>query len=199
MQIVLASQSPYRKAQLENFGLSFQALRPKVNEDELKEQGPDDLVELTRYLAHQKAMSLRDEFPAALILGSDQMVEFHGKRLDKPGSSKAAKAQLQLLQNDTHRLLTSLTLATADRVLTYTDITSIRMRSLDDALIDAYLNLDQPFDCAGSYKIEKAGLALVAELDSADPSAIQGLPLLSLVKGFEALNLKFNQLWGSKK
>lgn len=198
MQIILASQSPYRKQQLENFGLPFQAVRPKVDEEELKEQGPEDLVELTRFLAHAKALSLREDFPKAVILGSDQLVEFRGRRLDKPGSLENSIQQLSELSGGTHRLITSLTVAGPDRLFTFTDITTIKMRSLSSELIRAYLNLDKPFDCAGSYKFEKAGLGLIEEVDSADPSAIQGLPLLSLVRGLGDLNLKLENLWGIK-
>src|SRR4051812_17384512 len=108
MQLILASQSPYRKAQLENFGLEFTAVRPLVNEEESKSRGPSDLVELTRFLAFHKASSLREQFPAAVILGSDQLVEFEGHRLDKPGNFENAFQQLSRMQGRSHRLLTSL-------------------------------------------------------------------------------------------
>lgn len=199
MQIVLASQSPYRRLQLENFGLKFTAVRPKVDEEALKAEGPRDLAELTRFLAVSKAMSLREDFPAAVILGSDQLVEFQNQRLDKPGTREKAKAQLLKMQGETHHLITSLSVTAADRVLTFTDVTLVKMRRLSEGLVDAYLDLDEPFDCAGSYKFEKAGLGLIESVESADPSAIQGLPLLSLVKGLEGLGLHLNQLWEKKK
>ena len=97
MQFILSSQSPYRKSQLQNFGLRFTAHPPQVNEEELKAQGPKDLIELTRFLAFHKAESLRARYPAAIILGSDQIAECAGERLDKPGNRARALEQLQKL------------------------------------------------------------------------------------------------------
>jgi septum formation protein len=192
MQIILASQSPYRKALLENFGLTFTAVAPKVDEEELKTRGPQDLIELTRFLAFHKASSLQKQYPAAIILGSDQIAEFDGVRLDKPGSLARAEEQLARMQGRTHRLITSLCVLAPSANYTYTDITSIHLRELSKSEIKAYLELDKPFDCAGSYKIEKAGMALVARVETQDPSAIQGLPLISLTTALKSLKL---ELW----
>jgi septum formation protein len=191
----LASQSPYRKALLENFGLKFEAISPKVNEEELKTRGPHDPVELTRFLAFEKALSLQKMFPSSIILGSDQLAEIDGKRLDKPLNLQGAIAQLQLLQGRTHRLITSLCVIAPSSTHTFTDITKVHLRKLGDAEIKAYLELDQPFDCAGSYKIEKAGMALVEKLETADPSAIQGLPLISLTQALQDLAIPWSAMW----
>ena len=193
--IVLASQSPYRRQQLENFGLKFTAFKPKVDEDELKKQGPRDLTELTRFLSAHKALSLVGDHPTALILGSDQLAELGGERLDKPGDHDRAKAQLGRMSGREHRLITSLNLRLGDRTLNYTEVTRIKIKNLDDAMIEAYLRLDQPYDCAGSYKIERAGLSLVESIEGKDPSAVQGLPMLSLLRGMEALNLSVKDYW----
>ena len=197
MQIVLASQSPYRRAQLEQFGLRFQFERPAIDEDALKLEGPRDLTELTRFLALRKALSLRDKYPSALIIGSDQLVECEGRRLDKPGSKENAVKQMKMLSNKSHRLLTSIALVHKDQELIYTDRTTLWLRDLEDELIESYLDKDEPFDCAGSYKIERAGMALIAKMETEDPSAIQGLPLLSLVRGIEALGLSLPNLWST--
>ena len=195
MEIVLASQSPYRRAQLEAFGLKFTAAAPRVNEEELKRRGPPDLAELTRFLAGAKAESLREAHPQAVILGSDQLVECEGRRLDKPGTAERARAQLAGLSGRAHRLITSLVMLRGGERFVATDVTEIRFRPLSPELIAAYVALDEPLDCAGSYKIEKAGLGLVASLESADPSAIQGLPLLSLSRGLDALGVPLASLW----
>ncbi|MGE3682578.1 MAG: nucleoside triphosphate pyrophosphatase [Bdellovibrionales bacterium] len=196
MQVILASGSPYRKAQLENFGLRFEAHIPRVNEDELKRRGPTDLVELTRFLALEKAQSLRAGFPNAVLLGSDQLVEWNGSRFDKPGTPEAALAQLSTLQGRTHRLITSLAvLAPAQAALHFTDITEIRLRPLGLDDLKAYIALDQPLDCAGSYKIERAGMGLIETIESRDPSAIQGLPLISLTAAFCQLGIPLAKLW----
>lgn len=196
--LVLASQSPYRRAQLTQFGIHFRAEAPRVNEEELKPRGPKDLSELTRFLATEKAKSLSAEFPEAVILGSDQLVDLEGQRLDKPGSREGAIAQLKLLSGRTHRLITSLALLYKGNLLLFTDITSIELKALSEAQIAAYVDQDQPFDCAGSYKIEKAGMALVKSLQSSDPSAIQGLPLLSLARGLDELGFGITDLWSPK-
>jgi septum formation protein len=196
MQIVLASQSPYRKLQLQNFGLHFEAHAPAVNEDELKAKGPADLTELTRYLAHEKAQSLRSRFPKALILGGDQLVDFAGRRLDKPGQPERAFEQLRQLAGQTHRLITSLVALAPTGSHTHTDITTVELRKLSDAEIRAYLAQDEPWDCAGSYKIERAGLALVERLQTQDPSAIQGVPVLGLCQALRHFGVPWSDIWG---
>ena len=198
MQLILASSSPYRKAQLESFGMQFQAVKPLVDEAELKLKGPEDLVELTRFLAGQKAESLRAQFPGAILLGSDQLVELEGARLDKPGNHAGAANQLARLQGKTHRLLTSLSVRAPHASYVFTDITRVTLRPLTPAQIEAYLRQDQPYDCAGSYKIERAGLALVARVETQDPSAIQGLPLISLSEGLQKLNIPWMEWWSTK-
>lgn len=198
MQIILASRSPYRKALLENFALSFTAVKPELDEDDLKKRGPTDLIELTRYLAFQKASSLREKFPQAVILGSDQVAEVGGERLDKPGTHARAKAQLLKLQGRPHRLITSLTVLAPQATYTYTDVTTLHMRALTEIEIEAYLNIDKPYDCAGSYKIEKAGMALIERLETGDPTAIQGLPMISLTNAFRKIGLPWTELWKKK-
>lgn len=198
MQIILASQSPYRRALLENFGLKFESVAPLVNEDELKETGPEDLLELTRFLSLQKANSLRTRFPNAIILGSDQLAELAGRRLDKPGSVQRAIDQLKQLQGRAHRLITSLAVVSPSQTLISTNVTTIKLRALNDDLIHAYVKQDHPVDCAGSYKIEKAGMALIEKIESEDPSAIQGLPLTHLTKALASLNVPMSDIWEKK-
>lgn len=198
MRLILASQSPYRRAQLQSLGVKFESHAPKVDESELKKRGPQDLVELTRFLATEKARSLAAEFPGDVILGSDQLADFGGERLDKPGSFENAKAQLKKMSGREHRLITSLALIRGKEMRLHTDVTRITLKELDEDFIEAYLRVDQPYDCAGSYKIEKAGLSLVERLHTEDPSAIQGLPLLSVMRGLEELGLSVEQFWEKK-
>ena len=195
MQIVLASASPYRKAQLEAFGVKFRSERPRVDEEALKLVGPADPIELTRFLAKAKADSLISSYPEALILGSDQMAELDGERLDKPGSIAAAEAQLARLSGRAHRLITSLAVVTNAQTILETEITTVRFRDLSAVEICAYVALDRPTDCAGAYKIERAGLALVEEIRGGDPGAIQGLPLIALRRALAQLNIPLTDLW----
>lgn len=189
MRLILASQSPYRKALLENLGLSFISDRPLADEEELKMRGPTDLVELTRFLSFHKANSLRAKYLDAVILGSDQLAEVDGQRLDKPGSHAKAFEQLQRMQGRSHRLITSLCVLAPTSTFTFTDITTLHMRKLSNSQIESYLIQDNPYDCAGSYKIERGGMALIERLETGDPSAIQGLPLISLTSALLQLGI----------
>jgi septum formation protein len=195
MKLILASQSPYRRQQLENLGVRFESQTPLIDEDELKKTGPRDLFDLTRYLAEKKAGSLCARFPEDVLLGSDQLVDFGGERLDKPGSVPRAEEQLKRLSGKSHRLITSLCIRFHERTLLFTDVTTIHFKVLNDAVIKHYVQLDNPIDCAGAYKIEKGGLALIEKIASEDPSAIQGLPLMSLIRGLEQCGLNIESFW----
>ena len=195
MQLILASESPYRRAQLENLGVEFTAVKPFADEAGLKAKGPKEAFELTRFLAFNKADSLRLRYPQAIILGSDQVAEIDGRRLDKPGSKVRAAEQLMTMQGRSHKLVTSLCVIAPSQVQTFTDITTIKLRPLNASEIAHYIELDEPVDCAGSYKIEKAGMALVESIESQDPSAIQGLPLLSLSVAIKNLGVPWTDLW----
>ena len=197
MQIVLASSSPYRKLQLQNFGVRFIADRPLVDEEHLKTTGPRDPFELTRALAAEKARSLRERYVGALILGSDQIAEIDGERLDKPGTVANARAQLARLSGREHRLITSLALRRHDDEVIETEVTHVTLRELTADEIAAYVDVDRPLDCAGSYKIERAGLGLIKSVRGDDPGAIQGLPLIAFVRGLGRMNLSLTDLWRS--
>lgn len=198
MRIILASQSPYRQSQLKNFGLAFMAISPRIDEEALKASGPWELEELTRFLAVEKAKSLSAEFGDAVILGADQIADFDGERLDKPGSLPNAVAQLGRLQGKTHRLITSLAVLFKDQKSVTTTIAQITMKRLTKDMIEAYCALDQPIDCAGAYKIEKAGLSLIEKIECEDPSSIQGLPLVAMTNSFSKLGLSLPELWRLK-
>lgn len=195
MKLILASQSPYRRQQLENLGVRFESKSPLIDEEDLKKTGPKDLFELTRYLSEKKASSLLSQYPEDIIIGSDQLADFDGERLDKPGTADNAEAQLKKLSGKSHRLITSLCLRLRDKCLLFTDVTTIHFKVLNDTVINHYVQLDNPIDCAGAYKIERGGLALVDKISSEDPSAIQGLPLMSLIKGLEQLGVKIESFW----
>jgi septum formation protein len=154
---------------------------------------------LTRFLAIHKAESLTGQFPKAVILGCDQIAAFEGRRLDKPGSRAAAIDQLLRLQARRHTLVTSLAvIAPKNKQILITDTTTLQLRKLSREEIEAYVDQDKPFDCAGSYKIECAGLALIERLETCDPSAIQGVPLMGLTHAFMELGLSLNQIWNNQ-
>lgn len=189
MQLILASTSRYRRELLARLGVQFECHAPRVDEDSLKDPALDP-AELAQLLARTKARSLAEAFPDAAILGSDQVCACGGRIYSKPGNFERAAGQLAALAGRTHRLLTAVALAHPGGETTMLDTTSLQMRSLSSAEIERYLTADQPFDCAGSYAIERRGIALFERIESADQTAITGLPLLAVARllrevGFE--------------
>jgi septum formation protein len=124
-------------------------------------------------------LSLKELFPGDWILGADQLVDFGGESLGKTPNFEKARAQLQRLQGRFHELVTSYCLIGPQTELTHTDRTRLHMRPLSGKQIESYLRQDEPYDCAGSYKLEKAGISLFEKIESQDFSAIQGLPLIA--------------------
>ncbi len=177
--LLLASGSRYRRELLSRLGLAFSAEPPDCDEDAYKARGlgPEQLAET---LALAKARSLVARFPGATILGSDQVPAVDGKILDKPGTADRAVEQLLLLNGREHRLITAVALLSGDRLLQHTDVTRLSMRHLTRAQIERYVAADLPLDCAGSYRLESRGIALFSSIDSADHTAIVGLPLIAL-------------------
>jgi septum formation protein len=123
---------------------------------------------------------VRDEEAGAVILGSDQVVAFDGKILGKPGSKEAARDQLRALAGATHALVTAIALAHGGKIIEHVDLTKLTMRSLTSEQIARYVDADDPIDCAGSYKLEARGITLFTAIDSADHTAIVGLPLIAV-------------------
>jgi septum formation protein len=181
--LVLASTSRYRRALLARLGLPFRALAPACDEEALKDPAlaPQQLAE---HLALAKARSLQAALPRATIIGSDQLaaVEVDGTWtiLGKPGTRERAIDQLALLAGRTHLLVTAMAVIHHGGLQRHTDLTRLTMRALDRAALGRYVDADQPLDCAGAYKLEERGIALFSRIDSADHTAITGLPLIAL-------------------
>ena len=180
MRIVLASTSPYRRQLLERLHLPFTSASPGVDEAAVKQRlrAPEAVV---RELARQKALAVAAPHSDAIVIGSDQCVCLDGDILDKPGGAPAAIAQLQRLQGRAHELLTAVAIANRGAVaVEFLDRTRLWMRPLTAAETARYVAAEQPFDCAGSYKIEGLGIALFDRIECDDQTAIVGLPLLRL-------------------
>jgi septum formation protein len=177
--LILASTSRYRGELLARLGVPFVAAAPDCDEDAYKARGlsPQELAET---LALVKAESLRAAYPDAAILGGDQLAAIDDEILGKPGGEAAACAQLARLAGRTHTLFTAAALITRGRILRHTDVTRLTMRPLSAEQIARYVAADQPVDCAGSYKLEQLGIALFSRIESADHTAIVGLPLLAI-------------------
>lgn len=188
--IVLASTSRYRRDLLARLGLPFRAVAPLCDEAALKAEAalasPEVLAER---LARAKAESLREAEPGALIIGSDQIAALEDRILDKPGTIDRAIEQLMLLQGRTHVLVTAVAVVSQVSVLHHLDVTRLRMRALTRTEVERYVAVDAPLDCAGSYKIEQRGIALFERIESADHSAITGLPLIALTSMLVSLGV----------
>lgn len=177
--LVLASTSPYRRQLLARLGLPFEVINPQVDEAPMPGEAPPDIA---LRLAQAKARAGAAGYPVALILGSDQVAEIDGVRLDKPGGRERARQQLLLASGREVVFHTAVTLlrAKTGRADSRLVPTRVRFRRLDATDIDAYLDKEQAYDCAGSAKAEGLGIALLEEISGSDPTALIGLPLIAV-------------------
>ncbi|HEX7675748.1 MAG TPA: nucleoside triphosphate pyrophosphatase [Bdellovibrio sp.] len=181
-QLILASTSKYRQELLHRLAVPFTALAPLIDEE--KEKDPSLAPRaLAEKLAFLKAQSLKG--PGKIVIGGDQLVSFEGRIIGKAHTTERAVEQLLSMQGKTHELVTAICIFDGDKVLPYTDITRMHMKKLSREQIERYVSLDNPIDCAGSYKIEKHGIMLFDKIESEDFTAIQGLPLIALSKLLE--------------
>jgi septum formation protein len=181
LQLVLASTSRYRRELLSRLHLPFAVLAPDVDETPLPGEPPSATA---LRLAVLKAQAAAATYPDALIIGSDQVLMLESEQLGKPGNFDKAFAQLKRMQGRAMVFHTALTLLNSRNGRTQTrDVpTVVHIRPLSDAQISAYLHKEQPFDCAGSAKSESLGIALMERMESPDPTALVGLPLMALTE-----------------
>jgi len=178
-QLILASSSAYRRELLSRLRLPFDVMVPDVDETPRPGEAPEATA---LRLARAKAAAVAARAPGSLVIGSDQVATLDGLQIGKPGSHEAALAQLQLMRGRTVVFHTALSLfdgRTGTDQSTTID-TAVTFRDLPDAELDAYLRIEQPYDCAGSAKNEGLGIALLERIDSSDPTALTGLPLIAL-------------------
>ncbi len=178
LPLVLASTSPARRALLGALRLPFQAVAPGVDEAVPKGTGVEEAV---RLLAQRKARAVAVRFPGALVLGADQLLEMDGLLLGKAATREEARAQLRALAGRTHRLLTAVCLTGAGKEETRVEEARLTLFPLTDGEVEAYLDTGEWEGCAGSYRVEGRGQALMAHLDG-DRTAIQGLPMQAVVQ-----------------
>jgi septum formation protein len=174
---VLGSTSPYRRELLSRLGLPFDVAAPEVEETPQPGETP---AALAQRLALAKARAVAARFPRALVIGSDQVADLAGKPLGKPGNHERAVAQLRRLSGRTVVFQTALAVVCAETGFEQADLAPVRVvfRPLDDEAIERYLRAERPYDCAGSAKSEGLGIALLERIDSDDPTALVGLPLI---------------------
>lgn len=180
-QLVLGSTSPFRKEILEKLNLPFVCAKPNIDESAFDNESPVALVER---LAIEKAKAVADEFPDALIIGSDQVAICDGEILGKPHNFENAVKQLEKFSNKTVVFYTGL--CVYDSALDYTTALIepflVHFNELSLSEIENYLHAEQPYNCAGSFKSEGLGICLFKKLEGDDPNTLVGLPLIKLVE-----------------
>jgi septum formation protein len=179
MDIILASTSPYRRRLLERLQLPFRCIAPLTDETALSGELP---VALAQRLALAKAESVALQYPQALVIGSDQVAALDQKLLGKPGTFEVAAAQLRASSGREVLFHTGLSLICRTQNLQQQHVEpfAVRFRQLSDQQIRSYLEKEQPYDCAGSFKVEGLGIALFETLNGNDPTSLEGLPLMAL-------------------
>lgn len=178
--LLLASTSVYRRELLTRLGLPFDVARPDTDETPQPGEAP---AALAQRLAVAKAAAVAAQHPQAWVIGSDQVAEFDGRPIGKPGDRDGALAQLAAMSGREVRFVTGLCVARHGQTsLTALDITVVRFRRLSGAEIERYVDAEQPYDCAGSFKSEGLGIALFDAIESSDPTALIGLPLIATAR-----------------
>lgn len=175
--IVLASSSPYRRGLLDRFLEDYETRTPGIDERPIEGLSPQALA---THLARQKAEAVAAAAPDALVIGADQVAVLDDTVLGKPGSTRKAVEQLMAASGKTVTFLTAVCMLEPVSRSRYehTDRTTVRFRRFDRRLAEAYVRLDDPLDCAGSFKIEGAGFLLFEAVDTQDPTALIGLPMI---------------------
>ena len=182
-RLILASSSRYRKELLSRLQMPFETATPDIDETPMPSESPEQTA---LRLAREKAFSIASLTPGALVIGSDQVATLDGEQIGKPGTHENALAQLKKMRGRKVVFHTALCLwdsrATnpAEQVQIENIRTFVSFRNLPDHELDAYLRIEQPYDCAGSAKNEGLGIAIIESIESSDPTALTGLPMIAL-------------------
>lgn len=186
-RLILASSSPYRRSLLERLRIPFDVCVPDVDETPHPGETPADTA-LRLAQAKARAVAAREAAEPVLVIGSDQVATFDGLQIGKPGTHEKALQQLRAMRNRVVEFHSALCLFDSARGLAQTEdvVTRVRFRDLPDAELDAYLRAETPYDVAGSAKSEGLGIALLDAIESNDPTALVGLPLIALTRMLRA-------------
>ncbi|MDW3681195.1 Maf-like protein [Cupriavidus sp. CV2] len=190
--LILGSSSRYRRELLERLRIPFEVATPDIDETPKPGESPEATA---LRLSHAKALAIAERHPGTLVIGSDQVATLDGKQIGKPGSHEKALAQLQWMRGRTvtfHSALCLLDSRSGEAQLA--DIqTRATFRDLPDQELDAYLRIERPYDVAGSAKSEGLGIALLSHMESDDPTALVGLPLIALTNMLRQAGYPFFQ------
>jgi 7-methyl-GTP pyrophosphatase len=187
--LVLGSTSPYRRELLSRLHLPFDTAAPHVDETPRPGEPP---LELARRLALAKARAVAVQFPQAVVIGSDQVAELAGESMGKPGTHERAVAQLRRMSGHSVVFHTAVAVVCAATAFEQLEVAPVKVvfRNLSDAEIEAYLLAERPYDCAGSARSEGLGIALLDAIESDDPTALVGLPLIRTCRMIRAAGVK---------
>lgn len=191
--LVLGSTSPYRRTLLTRLGLPFEVVSPAVDETAQPGEMPRQLA---LRLALTKAQAVARQRPQSLVIGSDQVADLHGEPLGKPGTHERATVQLRRMRGQTVVFETAVAVVCSATGFSQVDLASVRVRfrteedGLDDDAIETYLRTEQPYDCAGSAKSEGLGITLLDAIESDDPTALVGLPLIRTCRLLRAAGVR---------
>ncbi len=187
--LILGSTSKYRRELLSRLRIPFDCIPPEVDETPLVNETPRGLA-LRLALAKAKAVAALQ--PDAVVIGSDQVADLNGQPLGKPGNFERATKQLSAMRGQTVIFQTALAVVCQATGFEQVDISAVRVvfRDVTDEEITAYLLAEEPYDCAGSAKSEGLGIALLERIDSDDPTALVGLPLIRTAKMIAAAGIK---------
>jgi len=182
--VILASTSPFRRTILEKLGIPFEIASPETDETPLATETPQQLV---RRLAIAKATAIAEQRDEGLVIGSDQVAVNDGVILGKPGDHATAVKQLQAASGKRITFYTGLCLINAATGNVQSEVVpfNVLFRPLKDSQIENYLQKEQPYNCAGSFKSEALGICLFEKLEGDDPNTLIGLPLIRLVRMLE--------------
>jgi septum formation protein len=190
--LILASTSVYKKKLLERLNIGFTCASPKTNEEPISNEQPQSLA---MRLAKEKALVVAKSHPEAIIIGSDQVGEHNGNILNKPGNFDQAFKQLSAQSGQTVYFHSAVAVAYTCKtgetsIETAINSTKVVFKDLTPQQIEDYLKIEQPFDCAGSFKSEGLGISLFNSIDSNDPTSLIGLPLIELCNILKKHNIK---------
>ena len=188
-KLILGSSSPYRRELLSRLRLAFEVAPPQVDETALTHETPEQLA---CRLAMSKARDVASHFPAAVVIGSDQVADLEGIALGKPGNHPRATTQLQQMSGKTVIFQTAVAVVCLETGFAQLDLARVKVkfRNLSGSEIEAYLRAETPYDCAGSAKSEGLGIALLESIDNDDPTALVGLPLIRTCRMIQAAGIR---------
>lgn len=185
-QIILASGSPRRRELLKDLGLEFEIYKPDVDEARLENESPENLC---LRLSRLKAQNGAEKFPGAIIIAADTIVVIDGKILGKPRDRREAFEMLKILQDREHEVITGVSVALDDKIISHAEHTNVKFISLSDSEIREYISTGECDDKAGAYAIQGFGATLIEKING-DYFNVVGLPLCSLAKILKKFNVR---------